>query len=129
MRPATLPALLLFENMCAFLPHHSACVASQLRRACEATADELASVTGDRSALRNELDQAQLSIDALATELQETVDKAQAGEAKAAELEAQLQESEQACSLAQQQVWAGTHAWACCTTHKVQCSMIVWHAG
>jgi septal ring factor EnvC (AmiA/AmiB activator) len=76
----------------------------QLRRACEATADELSSVIGDRTALRSELDQAQLSIDALAAELQETVDKAQAGEARSTELDAQLQESEQARSLAQQQV-------------------------
>jgi peptidoglycan hydrolase CwlO-like protein len=76
----------------------------QLRRACEATADELSSVIGDRTALRSELDQAQLSIDALAAELQETADKAQAGEARSTELEAQLQESQQARSLAQQQV-------------------------
>lgn len=76
----------------------------QLRRACEATADELALVTNNRSALRSELDQAQLSIDALATELQETVYKAQAGEARTAELQAQLQASEQARNLSQQQV-------------------------
>jgi chromosome segregation ATPase len=61
-------------------------------------------VIGDRTALRSELDQAQLSIDALAAELQETVDKAQAGEARSTELEAQLQESQQARSVAQQQV-------------------------
>lgn len=84
----------------------------QLRRAYEATADELASVTGDRSTLRREHDQAQLSIDALAAELQETAEKAQAGEAHSSGLLAELQESEQARSLAQQQVnttrlWAG----------------------
>jgi septal ring factor EnvC (AmiA/AmiB activator) len=118
-------AILLLVSSTPHLLRCFACVPLQLRRACEATADELASVTGDRSALRCELDQAQLSIDALAAELQETVDKAQAGEARTAELEAQLQASEQARGLAQQQVLPGvqhgSHLLALC----VQCCVHV----
>lgn len=88
--------------------------APQLRRALDATADELASVTGDKANLDQHHHQAQESIDALVAELQDTLARLEQEQQQAGQLSEQLKSLSTEGTAMQKQVGVGQYHFRSC---------------